>query len=115
MLLLNQAFMMLWEAILENAMLVGTLFLLLLITWSYWGIVGRHQKLAYRFTTVLAAIAAGIGFFTLPLFFNSSLGSLNYWVDWAFHLAMVAALFVYAYVVILPLITGLAGLTKRSA
>lgn len=109
MLLLNQAFMMLWEAILENAMLVGALFLLLLITWSYRCVAGRHQKLAYRFTSVLAAITAGVGFFTLPLFFNSSLESLNYWVDWVFHLVMVAALFVYAYVVILPLINGLAN------
>ena len=78
MLLLNQAFMMLWEAILENAMLVGALFLLLLITWSYWGIAGRHQKLAYRFTSVLAAITAGIGFFTLPLFFIPSIKKINY-------------------------------------
>ena len=111
MLLLNQAFMMLWEAILENAMLVGALFLLLLVTWGYWGVVGRRHKLLYRFASVLAALTAGIGFFTLPLLFNASLGNLNYWVDWAFHLAMVAALFVYAYMVILPLITGLIGST----
>lgn len=112
MLLLNQAFMMLWEAILENAMLVGVLLLLLLVTWGYWGIVGRRHQLTYRLSGVLAAITAAIGFFTLPLFFSASLGNLNYWVDWAFHLAMVAALFVYAYVVLLPLMTGLVGSTK---
>lgn len=109
MLLLNQALMMLWEAILENAMLVSVLLLLLLASWGYWGVVGRHHKLRYRLAGVLAALTAGVSFFALPLWFNASLANMNYWVDWAFHLAMVAALFVYAYVVILPLVTGLMG------
>lgn len=112
MLLLNQAFMMLWEAILENAILVGVLLLLLLVTWGYWGIVGRRHQLTYRLAGVLAAITAVIGFFALPWFFGASLGNLNYWVDWAFHLAMVTALFVYAYIVLLPLMTGLIGSNK---
>lgn len=113
MLLLNQALMMLWEAILENATLASALLLTLLVAWGYWGIVGRHKKPAYRFAGMLAGIIAVIGFFTLPLFFNATLGNLTYWVDWAFHLAMVIALLVYSYVVILPVITGLTGSIRR--
>lgn len=115
MLLLNQAIMMLWEAILENAMLVSALLLILLAAWTYWAVAGRHKKLAYRLAGMLAVMIAVIGFFTLPLFFNASLGDLTYWVDWAFHLVMVVALLVYAYIVMLPLVTGLAGSTKRRA
>lgn len=115
MLLLNQAFMMLWEAILENATLVTTLLLVLLIAWGYWIIKGRQKKLAYRVAGMLAAIVAVIGFFGLPMLFKASLASLTYWVDWAFHVAMVLALLVYAYLVLLPLMTGLIGSTKHRA
>ncbi len=45
MLLLNQAFMMLWEAILENATLVIALVLILLVAWVYWVAVGRSKRL----------------------------------------------------------------------
>ncbi len=114
MLLLNQAFMMLWEAILENAMLVSVLLLILLVAWGYWVAVGRHKQLTHRLAIMLAVLVAIIGFFTLPLFFSATLGDLTYWVDWAFHLAMVIALLVYAYIVMLPLVTGLIGSVKRS-
>lgn len=113
MLLLNQAFMMLWEAILENATLVIALMLLLLVAWGYWIAVGRNKKLAYRLAGLLAIVVAIIGFFMLPMMFKASLSDLTYWVDWTFHLAMVLALFVYAYLVLLPLITGLTGSTKH--
>ncbi|WP_201555496.1 hypothetical protein [Psychrobacter sp. 72-O-c] len=113
MLFLNQAFMMLWEAILENATLVSALLLILLAAWIYWAVAGRHKKLAYGLAGILASAIAVVGFFTLPLFFNASLGDLTYWVDWAFHLVMVVALLVYAYVVMLPLVTGLTGSIKR--
>ncbi|MGM8909491.1 hypothetical protein ACS8FB_05160 [Psychrobacter sp. 1U1] len=114
MLLLNQAFMMLWEAILENATLVIMLLLVLLVAWGYWVIKGRHKKLAYRVAGVLSAIVAVIGFFVLPMLFKASLADLNYWVDWAFHLTMVVALLVYAYLVLLPLMTGLIGAEHRA-
>ena len=112
MLLLNQAFMMLWEAILENRTVVITLLLILLIAWSYWIAAGREKQLAYLLTGVLAAIVASIGFFMLPMLFKASLSDLTYWVDWAFHIAMVLALLIYAYLVLLPLVTGLTGSTK---
>lgn len=115
MLLLNQAFMMLWEAILENATLVIALLLIFLAAWGYWGVKGRHKKLAHRFAGVLAAIVAVIGFFMLPMLFKASLSDLNYWVDWAFHIAMVLALLVYAYLVLLPLMTGVIGSTNHRA
>lgn len=44
MLFLNQAFMMLWEAILENATLVSALLLILLAAWIYWAVAGRHKN-----------------------------------------------------------------------
>jgi hypothetical protein len=112
MLLLNQAFMMLWEALLENATLVSILLLILLVAWGFWAMVGRDKKLTHRLAILLAIAVAIIGFFMLPLFFNATLGDLTYWVDWAFHMAMVIALLVYAYVVMLPLATGLLGATK---
>ena len=115
MLLLNQALMMLWEAILENAMLVAVLLLVLLVAWGYWIAAGRHKQLTHRLAIMLAVLVAIIGFFTLPLFFNATLGDLTYWVDWAFHLAMVIALLIYAYVAILPLVTGLTGSVKGRA
>ncbi|WP_350561015.1 hypothetical protein [Psychrobacter sp. CAL346-MNA-CIBAN-0220] len=115
MLLLNQAFMMLWEAILENATLVSALFLVLIAAWIYWAVVGRYKKLAYGLAGMLAGVIAVIGFFTLPLFFNASLGDLTYWVDWAFHMVTVVALLAYAYIVMLPLVTSMTGSTKRRA
>lgn len=115
MLLLNQALMMLWEAILENAMLVTVLLLVLLVAWGYWVAAGRYKQLSHRLAIILAIVVAIIGFFTLPLFFSATLGDLTYWVDWVFHLAMVIALLVYAYVIILPLVTGLTGSMKRNS
>jgi hypothetical protein len=114
MLLLNQALMMLWEAILENATLVTALLLILLVAWGYWGVAGRHKKMAHRLAMMLAVAVAVLGFFTVPLFFSATLGDLTYWVDWAFHLAMVIALLVYAYIVLLPLATGVAGVKRRA-
>lgn len=113
MLLLNQAFMMLWEAILENATLVIALMLLLLVAWGYWIAAGRNKQMASRLAGLLAIVVAIIGFFMLPMLFKASLSDLTYWVDWAFHISMVLALLVYAYLVLLPLITGLMGSTKN--
>ncbi|MBO1530507.1 hypothetical protein J3492_04690 [Psychrobacter sp. F1192] len=115
MLLLNQAFMMLWEAILENATLVIALVLILLVAWGYWVAIGRSKQLAYRLAAISAVVVAIIGFFALPVFFKAGLSDMSYWVDWAFHLATVLALLVYAYLVLLPLMTGLAGSTKYRA
>ena len=112
MLLLNQALMMLWEAILENAMLVGALLMILLLAWGYWMVAGKNKQLTHRLAIMLAIVVAVIGFFTLPLFFNATLGDLTYWVDWAFHLAMVSALLIYAYIVMLPLVTAMTGSVK---
>ena len=115
MLLLNQALMMLWEAILENATLVIALIMVLLVAWSYWIAAGRKKQLAYRLTGLLATVVAIAGFFMLPMLFKASLSDLTYWVDWAFHIAMVLALLIYAYLVLLPLVTGLTGSTKYRA
>lgn len=115
MLLLNQAFMMLWEAILENASLVVTLLLMLLIAWVYWAVIGNRKRLAHRLAALSAIVVAVIGFFGLPIFFKASLSDMSYWVDWAFHLATVLALLIYAYLVLLPLLTGLTGSTKSKA
>ncbi len=114
MLLLNQALMMLWEAILENATLVIILLLILLVAWGYWAIMARKKQLMPRLAALSAIMVGVIGFFTLPLFFKASLADMNYWVDWAFHIATVLALLIYAYLVLLPLITGLLGPAKRS-
>lgn len=115
MLLLNQAFMMLWEAILENASLVIVLVLMLLITWVYWAVMGNSKRAASRPAAISAIVVAVIGFFGLPIFFKASLSDMSYWVDWAFHLATVLALLIYAYLVMLPLLTGLVGSTKSKA
>ena len=115
MLLLNQAFMMLWEAILENTTLVIALLLILLISWGYWAMTSVHKKMAHRLAMVLAVGIAAIGFFTLPMMFKASLSDLNYWVDWSFHISMVIALLIYAYVVMLPLATALTGSNKYRA
>ncbi len=115
MLLLNQALMMLWEAILENATLVIALMLILLGAWGYWAAIGRSKQLAHRLAGISALVVATIGFFVLPMLLKASLSDLSYWVDWVFHLAMVLALLVYAYLVLLPLMTGLAGSTKQRA
>ena len=115
MLLLNQMFMMLWEALLENATLVIVLLLILLVAWGYWVTIGRSRQWKHRLTALSAVVIAVIGFFTLPMFFKSSLANMTYWVDWAFHIAMVIALLIYAYLVLLPLITGILGSAKRHA
>ncbi len=109
MLLLNQALMMFWEAILENAALVMALLLLLVVAWGYQIVAHRRKPLAHRLAVILAVVVALIGFFALPAFFKASLADLSYWVDWAFHLATVLALLLYAYAVLLPLVTGLRG------
>lgn len=113
MLLLNQAFMMFWEALMENATLVIILLLILLLVWGFWATTGRSRQMRHRLATLLAVVAAAIGFFALPVFFKASLSDMNYWVDWAFHIAMIVALLIYSYLVLLPLMTGLMGSAKR--
>ncbi|MDN6276842.1 hypothetical protein [Psychrobacter sp.] len=113
MLLLTQALMMLWEALLENSTLVIVLLLILLIAWGYWAAMGRTKRMMYRLATLPAIVVALSGIFILPTLFNASLADMTYWVDWSFHSAMVLALLIYAYLVSLPLMTGLVGASKR--
>lgn len=109
--LINQSLFMAWEAVLENSLLVIVILALFAVSWGIWflqakGTVKQHGK-----TLLGAGIIALLGFFTLPLAFKSSLGDLTYWLDWAFHLTMVFGLFVYSYLVLLPILSWL--LNKR--
>ena len=66
MLLLNQALMMLWEAILENMTLAIVLALILLMSWIYWMVAGKRKILAHQMAALSAVVIAVIGFFVLP-------------------------------------------------
>ncbi|RGD93488.1 hypothetical protein [Acinetobacter sp. SWAC57] len=100
--IIYQMLMMLWEAILENGLLVAILLTLLIVPWLYWLIKNRQKKFNHRRSTWIAFSIAILGFFFLPLYFSATLFDLSYWVDWAFHLAMVIALLFYSYLVCLP-------------
>ncbi len=104
--LIQQMLMMMWEAIIEFQQLVIVLLMLPLFTW----IVGSFLKKpkCHKLGLGIALVVAIIGFFGLPSLFSASLSALSYWVDWAFHIAMVIALLVYSYIVVLPL-TSLVG------
>ena len=101
--IIYQMLMMLWEAILENGLLVVILLTLLIMPWLYWLIKNRQKTFNHRRSAWIALGIAILGFFFLPLYFSATLFDLSYWVDWAFHIAMVVAVFVYSYLVWLPL------------
>jgi hypothetical protein len=101
--LIYQMLMMLWEAILENGLLVAILLTLLIVPWLYWLIKNKQKTFNHRRSALIALGIAILGFFFLPLYFSATLFDLSYWVDWAFHLAMVIALLLYSYLVCLPL------------
>ena len=101
--MIYQMLMMMWEAILANKLLVVLLQAVLIAPWLFWLINSRQTAFNHRMSLILAGIVAILGFFLLPLFFSATLSDLSYWVDWAFHIAMVIALLVYSYVVLLPL------------
>lgn len=108
MLLIYQAMMMAWEAVLEYYGLLLVLLTVFVAAWLFWLLGGNRPPLQrHRMSLLLAAVVAGVGFFVLPLLFSASLSDLTYWVDLAFHLAMVLAVFVYAYLLLLPSLSRL--------
>ncbi|WP_442768692.1 hypothetical protein [Acinetobacter bohemicus] len=101
--IIYQMFMMLWEAILENRLLVAILVMVLVAPWLYWLINSRKKSFNHQRSLIVALVVSIIGFFFLPLYFSATIFDLSYWVDWAFHIAMVSAVLVYSYLVWLPL------------
>ncbi|WP_434352875.1 hypothetical protein VH441_06625 [Psychrobacter sp. HD31] len=103
---LSQAITMQWEAISQNLPYVIVLALLFIIAWVVWAM--RSVPLSRGgLATMLALVVAAIAFFVLPTIFHSSISDMTYWVDWAFHLATIFGVFVYSYLVLLPLLSGL--------
>ena len=101
--IIYQMFMMLWEAILENRLLVAILVTVLVAPWLYWFINGRKKSFNHQRSLIVALVVSVTGFFFLPLYFSATILDLSYWVDWAFHITMVLAVLVYSYLVWLPL------------
>lgn len=103
---IGQAFTVIWEAILLNATFVFTLLGLLVASWIFWMLRATSLSKSALAASV-ALIIAGIAFFMLPSLFSASFADISYWVDWLFHLVTVFAVFIYSYLLLLPLLSGL--------
>ena len=70
--IIYQMLMMLWEAILENRLLVAILITVLVAPWLYWFINGRKKSFNHQRSLIVALVVSVTGFFFLPLYFRSS-------------------------------------------
>lgn len=94
-----------YELILAYPILAGTVVGLLLITWfiglmsGYRGLC-KGRKLAF----LLAVVAGVVAFFGFPILISSSIGEINYYMDWLFQIGMVIGVMIYVFLLVLPLV-----------
>ncbi|MBR5941255.1 MAG: hypothetical protein IKZ88_08345 [Neisseriaceae bacterium] len=73
-----------------------------------WGLALKNHidphnwKRVRKQALVITLIAGAAAFFLLPMFFHSGLGHLNYLTDWLFHIASVASIMVYVWLITVP-------------
>lgn len=102
--LIAMALQMLWEVILVFPVLSAFIVLLIILSW----LLIPLKKLSIRKkhlqnAALTALLPAMIAFFVLPYFFVSSLFELRYLADWLFHFGSVAAVWLYFFLLLIPI------------
>ena len=99
------AILMVRELIIDYPHVSAAIILTLVLIWGLAlknHIDPHNWKRVRKQALVITLIAGAAAFFLLPMFFHSGLGHLNYLTDWLFHIASVASIMVYVWLITVP-------------